>query len=65
MKDNGDENGDIRTGCIIATLCFLRSCRIFAKSSAFMMPGAQGVLLLTGTNNLVVEEHTIACAPSV
>ena len=65
MKDNGDENGDIRTGCIIATLCFLRSCRIFAKSSAFMMPDAQGQFPLSGTINLVVKKYTFACALAV
>lgn len=31
-----DESANIRTGCTIATLCFLRSCRIFANSEAFI-----------------------------
>lgn len=33
-----NDNAHIRTGCIIATLCFLRSCRIFANSEAFILP---------------------------
>jgi hypothetical protein len=35
---NANDNAITRTGCTTATLCFLRSCRIFASSEAFMLP---------------------------
>ena len=37
-KAIGNGNGGVHTGCIMATLCFLRSCRILAKSRAFILP---------------------------